>query len=260
MPENGPSLLILTAVDLEATRLARRLALSAVPSLPFRAFDRGAIRVAVVGPGARQLPERWPRLVEGLTRPLVVSAGVCGGLAPNLAVGDLVLPDRVIGPAGEVFDLGASSAARAIAAAMPSAWRGSLVTTWEVVGTVRGKAALRAETGAVAVDMESAGILAAAAAAGCPSVVVRAVSDVAGRALAADLVGLVAADGRLRLGRAVALALRRPASVPQALALGRDTGRALAAVSRALGALAAQRERLMNAPTVGSAQGCVVDE
>lgn len=239
MPESGRSLLILTAVDVEAARLARRLALSAVPSLPFRAFHRRGIRLAVVGPGARELSERWVRLVDGLTDPLVVSAGVCGGLAPELAVGDLVLPDRVLGPGGEVFEVGASPAARGLAAAMPSARRGLLVTTPEVVGTVRAKAALRAATGAIAVDMESAGILAAAAAAGCPSVVVRAVSDVATRALGADLVGLVAPDGRLRLGRAVALVLRRPGRIPHALALGRDTGRALATVSRALDALAA---------------------
>jgi adenosylhomocysteine nucleosidase len=105
-----------------------------------------------------------------------------------------------------------------------------------VASTPATKAALRARTGAVAVDMESAAIVAMAAQAGCPALVVRAVSDRADEGLPLDLLPVLAADGRLALGAALGL-LARPRVLPRAWALGRSTHRALAAVARALAAL-----------------------
>ena len=56
-------------------------------------------------------------------------------------------------------------------------------------------------------------ILAAAAAAGLPSLVVRGVSDAAHEALPPELIRLVTPEGRLRVAGAVAL-IARPAVVP----------------------------------------------
>ena len=92
--------LILTAVELEAAGLARELELPALSDLPFRAFGRGLTRIVPVGLGAALLAERWTAAVSGLGRPLIVSAGVCGGLDPGLSAGDLVLPTRVLAPDG----------------------------------------------------------------------------------------------------------------------------------------------------------------
>lgn len=238
-PSNPTGILILTAVELEASTLARRLELPIVDSLPFRAFGRGRLRLAPIGLRGALLGERWSSLLRGMDRPLVISAGVCGALDPGLVPGDLVVPDRVIGPAGERFDLAAASGRRTVLAAAGRAVTGWLVTTGEVVATAEAKAALRAGSGAVAVDMESALILRTAAAAGCPALVVRGVSDRAAQAVPSDLTGLVTAGGRLRLAGAVALGLTRPRAIPRAIALGRGTRQALAAVSRALAALAA---------------------
>ena len=94
-------------------------------------------------------------------------------------------------------------------------------------------------TGAVAVDMESSLILAHAAGAGCPTLVVRAVSDVASESLPPELIGLVSEDGTLRTGRALALVVTRPRVVPRAVALRRATRRGLAAVAGLIGAFAA---------------------
>ena len=106
-------ILILTAVELEARALARQLELPALPSLPFPAFGRGTLRLAPVGLRAALLAERWPGVRLGLDQPLVISAGVCGALAPDLRAGDLILPESVIGPAAERLNVTPTAYARA---------------------------------------------------------------------------------------------------------------------------------------------------
>jgi adenosylhomocysteine nucleosidase len=233
--------LICTAVELEAQVLARALELPTLSSLAVPAFGAGDVRVAVIGLRAGLLPTRWPALLTGLSDPLVISAGVCGGLDPALAPGDLVLPDSVLGPAGELANVTPSDH-RAAWALAPSARAGRLITMREVIATPEAKAALFARTGAVAVDMESSVILAAAAAAGLPSLVVRAVSDAAHDALPPDLIRLVTPEGRLRVAGAVAL-IAHPAVVPRAIQLRRALRTALGKVALLLAALTSGRNR-----------------
>ena len=231
-------ILILTAVELEARALARQLELPALPSLPFPAFGRGTLRLAPVGLRAALLAERWPGLRLGLDQPLVISAGVCGALAPDLRAGDLILPESVLGPAAERLNVTPTAYARA-AALGTAARHGTLLTTRDVVATPTDKAALHARTGAVAVDMESSLILTFAAGAGCPTLVVRGVSDTAGESVPPELIGLVTEAGKLRPGRVLALGVTRLHVLPRALALRHATQRALAAVARLLTAFTA---------------------
>jgi hypothetical protein len=233
-----PRILILTAVELEARALARQLELPALSSLPFPAFGRGSLRLAPVGPRAGLLGERWPTLRLGLDQPLVISAGVCGALSPDLRSGDLVLPESVLGPAAERLNVTPTAYARALALA-GTAHGGTLVTSSEVVATPEDKAALFARTGAVAVDMESSLILSHAVRTSCPALVVRGVADAAGESLPPELIGLVTEAGKLRTVRALALTVTRPGMLPRALALRQATRRALAAVARLLTAFTA---------------------
>jgi adenosylhomocysteine nucleosidase len=229
-------LLILTATELETCALARHLELAARPGPPFSHHGRPGVRLASIGIGAGRLAERWPRLLEGLADPLVISAGVCGALDPGLRCGDLVLPRAVL-HGDRRLDVDTAVHARA-AARVPGAAGGALVAVDAVVAEPRSKAALHARTGAVAVDMESAAILLAARAAGHPALVVRGVSDRADQGLPRALLSVVSPDGRLSAGAALGL-LARPRALPRALAVGRATRSALAAVARALAALAA---------------------
>ncbi len=229
-------LLILTAAELETRALARSLELTPLPGFPFRAFGRPGLVLAAVGVGAARLAPRWPRLLAALDAPLVVSAGVCGALDPRLRPGDLVLPEVVLAPAGTRHPVAPGPRAR-MAARAPGAAGGALVTVAAAAATPAAKAGLAARTGAVAVDMESAPILAAAAAAGCPAVVVRGVSDGAADALPAALLPVIGPDGRLRPAALVRL-LGQPGVLPRALALGRAARRALDAVAGALVSLA----------------------
>jgi nucleoside phosphorylase len=111
---------------------------------------------------------------------------------------------------------------------------GALATVAEVAATPEAKAKLREATGAVAVDMESALILRAAAEAGCPRLVLRGVSDDAADSLSLELAALITAEGKVRKARAAATVLRHPAILPKARKLQRATQGALAAVAEAL--------------------------
>src|SRR5438874_1481297 len=159
----------------------------------------------------------------------VVSAGVCGALSPDLAEGDLVVPETVLGPTGARY-------ATAEVAGLRRA--GVLATVDEVLATPAAKARLWVEAGALACDMESAAILEWARSRGMPAAVVRAVSDTAERGVPADLAAVVEPDGRVRTLRAVRAVLARPRAFADALALRSGTHVALRTVARALGRIA----------------------
>lgn len=218
--------LVLTAVDVEARGLARHLGLERVTTAGFPHFRAGVLEIACIGPRGSHLVER----VRACAEPdLVVSAGACGALADGLRAGDLVVPEVVLTPAG----------ARLSTASLTGlARRGALLCVADVVETAAAKARLWLETAALAVDMESAPILAWAAGRGVPAAVVRGVSDTAREAVAPEMAALVEPGGRVRTAQALRLALTRPARIADAVALGRGTAAALKSVATALAGLA----------------------
>jgi purine-nucleoside phosphorylase len=245
---------VLTGIELEARGLAREMELRRLSGFGFPAYgrerDRIRLRVAPVGLGAALLPGRWDLLVSGFVSPLVISAGSCGALAPGLEAGELVIPEGVIDPGGRRLNVtpGAHAAAVRLANAecgmrnaewsgRAKALTGLLLTSREVVATPEAKASLREESGALAVDMESALIVVWASSHGCPSLVIRAVSDTAGQEIPASLIGLVTREGRLRSGRAIVRALSRPRAIPSAFALRRGTAIGLKRIARLVTAL-----------------------
>src|SRR5262249_59905320 len=135
--------LLLTAVEVEARPLAARLDLPRLTSFPFLAFGGGAVRLAPIGLAAARCGARWTDLLDGLERPLIVSAGVCGALDPGLEPGDLVIPAFVTGPGGERRAATAAYHNAAIRA-NPAACRDDLLTVTAVVPSPEAKAALRA--------------------------------------------------------------------------------------------------------------------
>jgi adenosylhomocysteine nucleosidase len=216
--------LVVTAVDLETRSLARHLGLDRVAGSPWPHFRGGALELVCAGPRAAHLEAR----VVGAAPALVVSAGVCGALAPDLSEGDLVVPEVVLG-----------SAVRHVTATLRGLRRaGALVTVDAVVATAEQKARLWVDTGALACDMESAPILEWAAARGLAAAVVRGVSDTASRGVSADLAAVVEPDGRVRTTRAVRVVLSRPRAIAEAMTLRSGTNAALKSVAAALGVVA----------------------
>jgi hypothetical protein len=232
-------ILVVTAIEREVRALARALGLRRVAASRWPCFESDRLVVVAAGIRAEYLHARWPP-----ARPsLVVSAGLCGGLAPVLdAPGALALPHEVLAPAVGSFAVDAGAHARAVSAALAAGRAFStepLLTVEDVVESPAAKARLRRDTGAVAVDMESAIVMRAAAGLGVPALVVRAVSDSARRSVPRELVGLVAGGGRPRAGAVGALLVRRPALLGDALALRRDSARALRSVAAVVRQIAA---------------------
>jgi len=214
-------LLVLTAVDVEARGLARHLGLAPIGGDACR-FGGGSLEVAVVGLAAVHLTTRLGPPGAGT---LVVSAGACGALAPELAVGALVVPETVIAADGRRLGT-------APLGSLPR--QGALACVDRVLEDGAAKSRLWLETGALAVDMESAAILDWAAGHGAPAAVVRAVSDPAGRGVPADLARVVQDDGSLRPLRAVSAVLARPRALADAMALRAGAAAALKTVAATL--------------------------
>lgn len=220
--------LVATAVDLEARGLARHLGLTRVPGSEWPHYRGGALDLVCVGTRAAYLDARGAG-VESAS--LVISAGVCGALSPDLIEGDLVVPEAVV-----------RATRRHATVALPELRRaGTLLTVDEIVATPEQKARLWVETGALACDMESAPILEWAGARGVRAAVVRGVSDRASRGVSADLAAVVEPDGRVRTTRAVRVVLSRPRAISEAMMLMSGTNAALKAVAAALGRIARAR-------------------
>jgi len=159
----------------------------------------------------------------------VISFGVAGGLDPELESGDVVVATEVIAGrtrwlAGlalseELID-GAGLAGQRIV-------RGSLVGVERVVPAQTAKAALRSETGAAAVDMESHIAAAYAASASLPFAALRVISDPATRALPALAVNAVKPNGNIDLAMVLRGVARNPLLVRALVSTGRDFNRAL---------------------------------
>jgi 4-hydroxy-3-methylbut-2-enyl diphosphate reductase len=118
-------------------------------------------------------PRRAARSSRRLGAAAVLVAGVAGGLAPDVRVGDLVVASEVRGPDGTVVPCPTAELLfvdlRRLGLAVHC---GPIVSTPRLAGA--GGLRRLAQTGALAVDMESSWL---APPAGTPFAVVRAISD-----------------------------------------------------------------------------------
>jgi adenosylhomocysteine nucleosidase len=197
-------------------------------------IDKTHAIVRCGGPGLNAA-ERAARsaLAEGAD--ILVSFGLAGALGPDLETGALVLPRRVISAEGPPLKTDAR-AADAIAFAVASAVkisREDLVSAGIVIAGAGDKAALAEASHAASVDMESYGIARAAAAAGKPFLVLRAIADPSDRIIPPAARRGMGPDGRIKPLAVVMALMREPASVMPIAQLARETARAMRALRRA---------------------------
>ena len=193
---------------------------------------RPAPRVLVSGGVPARTGELAQALIaEGATG--LVSFGVAGGLDPALGVGAILLPREVLTSDGARFATHPEWRSALSAAIGEDATDTTMLGCDRFVGTVMEKRALFRETAAAAVDMESHVIAAAAAAAGLPFIVLRAITDPAGRALPITAEAGLGPDGRTRPFAVVGALMRRPGELPAVIHLAREHARALRALRRA---------------------------
>jgi len=189
-----------------------------------RALQRPS-RIHVTGGVAGSAADGARRHVAAGVRALV-SFGLAGGLDPALAPGDLVAGTFVWRGDGAPIDTAALESEIGVIA-------GGIAGVDDPVVSVAGKAALHAETGAVAVDMESHAVAAAAAAAGLPVFVLRAIADPAARTVPKAALAGLGPDGRRRPLAVLAKLLANPAETAAVIRLARDGGAALRGLARA---------------------------
>jgi hypothetical protein len=188
-----------------------------------RLAARGLWRVGCAGGDAAATKAEIDRLVAaGAT--VLVSFGIAGGLDPALLPGTLVVADRVIGAAG--------AHPPPLVPALAGARIGAVVGAAAPAATAAAKAALFRQSGALAVDLESALVAAAAARAGLPYAVLRAVADPASRDLPQAACIPLRGDGTPDLAAVLVSVARRPGQVPALIRVARDTRAALATLAR----------------------------
>lgn len=108
-----------------------------------------------------------------------------------------------------------------------------------IIASAAEKAALYAQTGAIAVDMESHIAARVAARHNLPFAILRTISDSADQALPpAALVGM-RPDGGVALGAILASLARNPAQLPALIRTGRDASAAFGSLARAIDLLKA---------------------
>ena len=159
----------------------------------------------------------------------VISFGVAGGLDPSLRSGDVVVATEVL--AGDTRWLAGLSLNEELIASVAlgrrRVVRGGLAGVEEVVVARDGKAALRSETGAAAVDMESHIAAAYAAEAGLPFAALRVISDPASRALPGLARSAIKPNGDIDLRKVLSGLARNPMSLRALVSTGIDFNRAL---------------------------------
>ncbi len=177
----------------------------------------------------------------------VVSAGVSGGLDPDLKPGDLLIGETVVTADGAVYasDIYLMRALKQ-AKCFETAKVGALFGADEIVDSVEKKTTIFADHKALAVDMESHGAARAAVRAGVPFVAIRAVADPADRALPEAALYAVAEDGSTRALMTLARAMGDPKQFPGLVKLGADSATATKTLRRDLGPLFLRLFRSLN--------------
>jgi hopanoid-associated phosphorylase len=159
----------------------------------------------------------------------IVSFGVAGGLNPALRSGDIVIASEIIS-ADDRWATEPELTENLIA--MPAKRRrsvvpGVLVGVEQVVTGQLGKAALRATTGADAVDMESHIAARYASDNNLPFAAVRVISDPSHRALPELTKNAIKPNGNVDMWKVMRGIARNPKTIPHLISTGRDFNRAL---------------------------------
>jgi adenosylhomocysteine nucleosidase len=203
------------------------------------------IALAASGVGMRRAKESAGRVLDEMHDvDLIILTGVAGGLVDNLAIGEVVLADRLMTREGdderptriiEVPQDHFETSSSALHTAGIRHARGALLTVKYPLITGAEKRLAAEQTGAIAVDMETAVIAFEAAARAIPFIAMRTIMDTVDHDLAAA--GLADRNGRVRPLKAAAMLVRNPAMVAGVIRLVRNLRQATHSMARSVEAV-----------------------
>jgi hopanoid-associated phosphorylase len=161
----------------------------------------------------------------------IASFGIAGGLSPEFLPGSCVVAREVIAD-DERFAVHARWSQHLLQT-IPGAREGHFVGVNAPVATPHEKRALALRTGAVAVDMESGIAVKAASFHGLPFAAVRIVADPSDRALPPAARIPLSREGKPNIAAVLRSLMGQPGQLGALIRVGRDTGRARAALNEA---------------------------
>jgi adenosylhomocysteine nucleosidase len=199
----------LTAVGVVAALASEARALG--PSMP-RGGDPPLSELALLGEGSLLALSGIGRAAASAAAQALVDAGVsalmsfgmAGGLDPELKPGSVVIPCEVLSSDGARYAASRVWREQVAAAISPlcAVTEGNLLTSSHAIETPADKVAAFRDTGAAAVDMESAAVAEIAAKHNLPFIAVRAIVDTAADTLPRAVVA-ASRVGRVRFARLI---------------------------------------------------------
>lgn len=195
-------------------------------------FDCGGYPVVLVesGMGPEHAATVTKTLIRTASPRVILNFGFCGGVLPGLAVGDLVLAERIFtlsrgtlteAPAPPLQF--ASSILESCRGGGLSPWQGSFITATGVVKKRELAQRLAGSIDQPVLEMESAAVFREARQAGIAAVALRGVSDPAEEELGFDIAEICDSQLNLSPWRLMLTLAKRPALVPQLIRLARNS-------------------------------------
>jgi len=175
------------------------------------AAQRPGVFTVIVGIGRQNAERSVRRFLASAAPELVLTCGFAGGLNPELKVGDVVFD--VQSPTTKVQSPLLAAGAKPV----------KFFCADRIATTIAEKKRLREETGADAVEMESAAIQAVCAEKNIPCATVRVISDPADEDLPLDFNALAKADRSIDFGKLAWAVAKSPGKIGALLALQKKT-------------------------------------
>jgi hopanoid-associated phosphorylase len=149
----------------------------------------------------------------------VISFGTAGGLAPDLATGDVVVASAIVKDQARLFTdpVWSETLLRKVRAR-----HAEIASVEDPVAHAADKRTLRGRTGASAVDMESFIAASVALEQAVPFAACRVIIDAADRTLPASALAGFRRDGTYDLAAVLIALLRRPGELPGLMRVGRE--------------------------------------
>jgi adenosylhomocysteine nucleosidase len=172
------------------------------------------LSILLTGIGRQNAQKSMREFLAANSPKLVLTCGFAGGLNPELKLGEVIF--ELAGPAANDQKLAANLAA---AGAKPA----KIFCAERIATSIAEKKKLRAETGADAVEMESASIHAVCRERGIPCATVRVISDTAGEDLPLDFNTLSKPDKNLDFGKLFLAVAKSPGKIGALMELQKKT-------------------------------------